>query len=145
MEVSTTDLPRTRGGVSGKIKDFFIGNVSSPHPRGCFRTRFTITGRKGIFPAPAGVFPKESVMTVEGLYLPRTRGGVSLLSWMVGEELLSSPHPRGCFWSIVSSNPDTIIFPAPAGVFLGQVVYSFVKTDLPRTRGGVSRVYIGSV
>ncbi len=50
-------LPHTRGGVSTLILHPVGAVGSSPHPWGCFSTRYSRTNAVCVFPTPVGVFP----------------------------------------------------------------------------------------
>ncbi len=136
--LSEWNLPRTRGGVSSASKSPILAFSSSPHPRGCFYSTHARRHRCVIFPAPAGVFLKERQYNGARADLPRTRGGVSLITRLLLGSAPSSPHPRGCFSHQRPNGLQSGIFPAPAGVFLDGEEHMFKAVNLPRTRGGVS-------
>ena len=131
-------LPRIRGGVSLR----HVGEVrevrSSPHTRGCFYMRSTLTEAISVFPAYAGVFPWTARPACLMRCLPRIRGGVS--HCRTAEQILtqSSPHTRGCFSFARSRTASSAVFPAYAGVFLSLSIFKISKGGLPRIRGGVS-------
>ena len=134
------DLPHTRGGVSAPGVLMRLGELSSPHPWGCFHTEGAQRGFHGIFPTPVGVFPDSEGAAFNLLDLPHTRGGVSKKVPYFTTLHKSSPHPWGCFRvrsSIVSLSG---IFPTPVGVFPMQDTLTTGSVNLPHTRGGVSRL-----
>ena len=131
-------LPRTRGGVSGAADAFQLREQSSPHTRGCFYRRWIFPQRLGVFPAHAGVFPPERRLSGVAVGLPRTRGGVSFLTWTPTTRPTSSPHTRGCFYLARHRRSGNVVFPAHAGVCPGQSILGNFRQCLPRVRGGVS-------
>ena len=54
-----------------------------------------MVGKKGLFPAPAGVIPKKAIAEAEQAAVPRTRGGDpgDFLTKQLAD--YCSPHPRG--------------------------------------------------
>ena len=115
---------------------------SSPHPRGCFHSTVLRHRPERLFPAPAGVFLGQGGRKDHRSALPRTRGGVSILSKRCIMSRNSSPHPRGCFLRRRLGLRKEPLFPAPAGVFPTSPTAEPGATTLPRTRGGVSAVLI---
>ena len=90
-------LPHTRGGVSAFIVDPKPGDMSSPHPWGCFsEAGFPLWGTS-VFPTPVGVFPAHIRLALLPAGLPHTRGGVSISISAPWPPMRSSPHPWGCF------------------------------------------------
>ena len=73
-----------------------------------------------VFPAYAGVFLGGLLPQMHLGGLPRIRGGVSGLIDLWGQMWLSSPHTRGCFLLALDSIIEESVFPAYAGVFLGD-------------------------
>ena len=74
---------------------------------------------------------------------PRTSGGVSNVDVTVYQFLQFSPHQRGCFLLLLSTQGMVQVFPAPAGVFLILRWFARNTVGFPRTSGGVS--LLGSV
>ena len=72
--------------------------------------------------------------------LPRLGGGVSLNDSLCTENKESSPPRRGCFSSSTPLRSFKMVFPASAGVFLGQPLRVGTYLSLPRLGGGVSTV-----
>ena len=91
-----------------------------------------------VFPACAGVFPTDQYPDLPYNRLPRMRGGVSDLTTNLDRDGRSSPHARGCFSPGSISQKVERVFPACAGVFLGDLIADILGISLPRMRGGVS-------
>ena len=112
-----------------------VAGLSSPHPRGCFyrldRRRYAVF----VFPASAGVFPRESSFTPCFVSLPRIRGGVSVVFAIISACATSSPHPRGCFFGLHSDKVSAKVFPASAGVFLNKGLSGSSVTVFPASAG----------
>ena len=70
-------LPHTRGGVSVSQQIIRRVSRSSPHPWGCFQTKYKRNQFLHIFPTPVGVFLAARPMLRGSFHLPHTRGGVS--------------------------------------------------------------------
>ncbi len=133
-------LPRSRGGVSEKQQHLRAMQPSSPLTRGCFLATMAKTRAYVIFPAHAGVFPRRPPAFKCRAHLPRSRGGVSCVTACKAEKILSSPLTRGCFLRMGGKALVKSIFPAHAGVFPCLFSSATVRTYLPRSRGGVSRL-----
>ena len=91
---------------------------SSPRMRGCFITREQTPGRRLVFPAHAGVFPRRRRIKSNRPCLPRACGGVSKPLPTLAKDHQSSPRMRGCFDSKRDSSTPNQVFPAHAGVFV---------------------------
>ena len=130
MGIHWHSLPRIRGGVSPALRRWRIHSGSSPHTRGCFSRLALGSWPCIVFPAYAGVFPRQMSAFRLSESLPRIRGGVS----------------RCCFAVYIDEN----VFPAYAGVFPGRQGVGIHWHSLPRIRGGVSpalrrwRIHSGS-
>ena len=110
-----------------------------------------------VFPAYAGVFPRQVPATLKLIRVPRIRGGVPSSSHPVLLFAWCSPHTRGCSFSIARSRPfnwcsphtrgcspktgtdlyKNVVFPAYAGVFLQSNPNPIRIRSVPRIRGGV--------
>ena len=132
-------LPRTRGGISSVEKEWVEGKRSSPHTRGYFHSKVTLTTPATLFPAHAGVFPLGIAQILITHTLPRTRGGISEISKINGGLSVSSPHTRGYFRNRRHRIHHRHLFPAHAGVFPVADSIDKLMHALPRTRGGISR------
>ena len=115
----------------------------SPHPRGCFCPGSEEGIEWHIFPASAGVFPCHSRRSRCGPNIPRIRGGVSAIGRVIEVKEVYSPHPRGCFCEEPHHQGAWDIFPASAGVFLLFLIRLGTLPDIPRIRGGVSKLRPG--
>ena len=111
------------------------GAVFSPHPRGWTPPGLPCSSRTIVFPAPAGMDPRESAGHICRARFPRTRGdgpkpGHGEYGWDT-----FSPHPRG--WTAVprASSHGTTVFPAPAGMDLYRYISLLTPKSFPRTRG----------
>ena len=135
---SLHSLPRACGGVSEFKYRSCLCNASSPRLRGCFQSKFRQSSVDGVFPAPAGVFPREGSGGTLKRGLPRACGGVSAESYRLMLESRSSPRLRGCFLRPALHLPERGVFPAPAGVFPARRICASCPFSLPRACGGVS-------
>ena len=70
---------------------------------------------------------------------PRIRGGVPPTGRDDGKHLGSSPHPRGCSWSLLKPVTTNPVVPASAGVFRPTGPPTPRHARRPRIRGGVPR------
>ena len=88
----------------------------SPHTRGWSLHEPVNQAEKKVFPAHAGVVPRQGDATVASRCIPRTRGGGP--GEPKKEERLSrySPHTRGWSPLICAWCGEDIVFPAHAGV-----------------------------
>ena len=100
-------LPRARGGVSIVAAVAASMPWSSPRTRGCFHDARTVAERDRVFPAHAGVFPRENWLARSDTCLPRARGGVSMTSKRSTLASESSPRTRGCFLTCVTGDADS--------------------------------------
>ena len=91
-----------------------------------------------VFPAYAGVFPVMSLIHGQRIGLPRICGGVSGSTQGKSQNARSSPHMRGCFFTVQTATIWMAVFPAYAGVFLNWMRLSPEACGLPRICGGVS-------
>ena len=131
-------LPRASGGVSLPFSAFFLVAMSSPRKRGCFRRAAPIPATASVFPAQAGVFLFTLYRVEDIISLPRASGGVSTLTRYWTPEQESSPRKRGCFQTLTTHYSISEVFPAQAGVFPSQYVFTMSLACLPRASGGVS-------
>ena len=92
----------------------------------------------GVFPAYAGVFLVSEFLLAFSWSLPRIRGGVSDLLYLLSCLMRSSPHTRGCFRVMRRRQDCVAVFPAYAGVFPEGEGMTPAEEGLPRIRGGVS-------
>ena len=91
-----------------------------------------------VFPAHAGVFPRDSEVPKANTRLPRACGGVSPLEERRLKKTQSSPRMRGCFRVLDLPRCRTAVFPAHAGVFPSRKSGRRIRSRLPRACGGVS-------
>jgi hypothetical protein len=138
----TQGLPHTRGGVSSSSAKSSASPESSPHPWGCFSSRWTERPRMAVFPTPVGVFLFQMETPTAYESLPHTRGGVSLV--LLGEILFetSSPHPWGCFSVRDTCTKRRSVFPTSVGVFPSRGGGLRGNGRLPHACGGVSVLFL---
>ena len=102
QESSLRSIPRIRGGVSSLSDCTLPNNRYSPHPRGCFFYHTDRHKMDTVFPASAGVFLNRQLNLGYSVGIPRIRGGVSRSAMSYATLTEYSPHPRGCFYSLVA-------------------------------------------
>ena len=112
---TTPSFPRMRGdvpGVSGQLPDV---SGFSPHARGCSWYASASRHPLRVFPACAGMFLWEATALAEVLSFPRMRGDVPRLQVDGIQQVLFSPHARGCSRACTASMPVINVFPACGG------------------------------
>ena len=135
-EQSPCSLPRIRGGGPRSTGPRARAVASSPHTRGWSLTPHPNHTRFQVFPAYAGVVPRNP-HPPEGLRrLPRIRGGGPFWAVVCALVAVSSPHTRG--WSLqeVWFPVAERVFPAYAGVVRSLTWIMALLLSLPRIRGG---------
>ncbi len=130
-------LPRARGGVPASSTSRTLSKKSSPRTRGCSPAGCRAGTQRAVFPAHAGVFPKQQRSTRAPQRLPRARGGVPRQVVVPADDDASSPRTRGCSRSQHQPTATETVFPAHAGVFPPARPRSTGTSGLPRARGGV--------
>ena len=90
-------LPRARGGISELHAVPLFAVLSSPRTRGYFRLPARRSCRGRLFPAHAGVFPRNRQARTTHSALPRARGGISAAPPAPPKPVRSSPRTRGYF------------------------------------------------
>jgi len=116
---------------------------SSPHPWGCFCEQRAVERQHQLFPTLVGVFPSSSDNEGASNCLPHVCGGVSTQRDIDLAEQTSSPHPWGCFPSLVWQSYPVVAFPTLVGVFPRPSGTSASECTLPHIRGGVSHLLSG--
>ena len=110
-------LPRARGGISELHAVPLFAVLSSPRTRGYFRLPARRSCRGRLFPAHAGVFPRNRQARTTHSALPRARGGISVYVTNRVPTGNSSPRTRGYFLMRYLLTTRLPLFPAHAGVF----------------------------
>jgi hypothetical protein len=105
-----------RGGVSKRLQYRWTRSQHSPRARGCFQRNASAAAYSRVFPARAGVFPRQPRTLLPSHNLPRTRGGVSIEIRRGSENSLSSPHARGGSLTALYSHGKLSSSPRPRGV-----------------------------
>ena len=113
----TGGIPRASGGVSITGDFGYQRGEYSPRKRGCFRQIAYMRPYVNVFPAQAGVFLSDTVISVCSLGIPRASGGVSALKELPAQKTVYSPRKRGCFLVSGPAHCGIVVFPAQAGVF----------------------------
>ena len=124
-----------RGGVSFQAKKSLVFEKSSPRAWGCFRRQAHREHRARVFPTCVGVFTSSSGAKISAwgcsprawgglssavppVCLPTVRRGVSVLMFIAGVVLMSSPRAWGCFPGPAWRSSLIMVFPTCVGVFL---------------------------
>ncbi len=131
--------PRSRGGASEAARDHRHARPSSPLTRGCFPAAVGGQADQGVLPAHAGVLPSRRPGCQARACPPRSRGGASWSSFMVGLLSRSSPLTRGCFRWRPGGAGRCAVLPAHAGVLPPAPTSPCRWTGPPRSRGGASK------
>ena len=128
-------LPRTRGDGPSATQAARRCIPASPHTRGWTRLFYDPLGRKGGFPAHAGMDLVTPDRPHQQSRLPRTRGDGSSISRYCEMSRLASPHTRGWTPHRAGHEIDGSGFPAHAGMDPTVSPDSSRSGGLPRTRG----------
>ena len=133
-------FPRVRGDVPlGAFKDAAV-NKFSPRARGCSVLVTLSFSEDKVFPACAGMFPREVFIGLRSLGFPRVRGDVPFYGLHETKKGTFSPRARGCSAQLFQGDPGTGVFPACAGMF--RILRPCYRPwrRFPRVRGDVPRV-----
>ena len=134
----TGGIPRASGGVSITGDFGYQRGEYSPRKRGCFRQIAYMRPYVNVFPAQAGVFLSDTVISVCSLGIPRASGGVSDRPKVGIINYEYSPRKRGCFPPPLNRVGRKAVFPAQAGVFPNLRHRPAHLRCIPRASGGVS-------
>ena len=132
-------LPRMRGGGPKKPSYLAMMDMSSPHARGWSQEAQLPRDDGHVFPACAGVVPRERRTAMSKWSLPRMRGGGPPRQPPQTNPTKSSPHARGWSFSFSSASLARSVFPACAGVVPHNRRSPRPRHSLPRMRGGGPR------
>ena len=135
-------FPRIRGDVPGcKPGSGLIGSFS-PHTRGCSAHDMEDFAVNYVFPAYAGMFPRPPVWAGKAPCFPRIRGDVPVLPDTFKAVFEFSPHTRGCSPKRTGYLTHFSVFPAYAGMFLPQYLFTCPYQCFPRIRGDVPTLIV---
>ena len=130
-------FPRIRGDVPPVPYSAPIHWGFSPHTRGCSAVDVTPIRQRKVFPAYAGMFRDPLGSGSSNHRFPRIRGDVPCSKSTSAAGLKFSPHTRGCSGGCCGSCSPCCVFPAYAGMFLGQPSAAPPVLGFPRIRGDV--------
>ena len=130
-------FPRVRGDVPSTANNCSGCPWFSPRARGCSPATLRLDPPNNVFPACAGMFLRLKLVKYILDSFPRVRGDVPRCSNAPSALLGFSPRARGC-----SAQADILIsghfvFPACAGMFLGDAARGGAGHGFPRVRGDV--------
>ena len=128
-------LPRMRGDRPRSIAIVADHDMFTPHARGSTYNVNHEPNKVPVYPACAGIDPKSSLRCATLQRLPRMRGDRPSLVVIMGLGLKFTPHARGSTFIILPPTAPTRVYPACAGIDLGQAASWIVSTCLPRMRG----------
>ena len=130
-------FPRVRGDVpTGNIRHTYLGGFS-PRARGCSGFPRKESSESQVFPACAGMFRPAPSRHIWRPGFPRVRGDVPLIASASEFTDAFSPRARGCSLVRPPNHSGTVVFPACAGMFLGQTTSQNTLRCFPRVRGDV--------
>ena len=128
-----------RGGGPSPAPTTPACQTSSPHARGWSQEAQLPRDDGHVFPACAGVVPRERRTAMSKWSLPRMRGGGPPRQPPQTNPTKSSPHARGWSFSFSSASLARSVFPACAGVVPHNRRSPRPRHSLPRMRGGGPR------
>lgn len=128
---------RTRGNVPHRLVALVLRITCFPHLRGCSLDDELGAAPRGLFPAPAGMFPPRCSGRRTRAPAPCTCGDVSHMLNQLRDAFACSRHLRGCSRDRAASRQRGELVPAPAGMFLSARHTHRPASSAPRTRGGV--------
>ena len=130
-------FPRVRGDVPPFEFMQLCITVFSPRARGCSAGMSTKTYCPSVFPACAGMFPREPQDLKSCGRFPRVRGDVPTGSPTCENSSSFSPRARGCSAGRQYHQQGGRVFPACAGMFPLGDFFRSIWNSFPRVRGDV--------
>ena len=130
-------FPRIRGDVPFLLFNAIMQQKFSPHTRGCSTVNAVAVTAVRVFPAYAGMFRRQLTDQCVPFGFPRIRGDVPTLLGTQRDQVVFSPHTRGC--SVPSADCGFLlpVFPAYAGMFRVRNSPLSRLMSFPRIRGDV--------
>ena len=113
-------LPRTRGGLPEIAWTLYQQERFAPHTRGSTQPAVAILKGVCVCPAHAGVYLPPPYPLPLRCRLPRTRGGLPLLTPIPRQALMFAPHTRGSTAVRRAALKAIDVCPAHAGVYQRQ-------------------------
>ena len=99
-------FPRMRGDVPWVVDFPTLGDLFSPHARGCSEAKRVASSRVCVFPACAGMFRRTTATRLPSSRFPRMRGDVPHHPDVVYCDIRFSPHARGCSSAMMGNKND---------------------------------------
>ena len=130
-------FPRIRGDVPTPSSTWPLAMSFSPHTRGCSLRIYEVIAPHLVFPAYAGMFLIHTLAHTSNSSFPRIRGDVPPDLEDMENHPKFSPHTRGCSPKRTGYLTHFSVFPAYAGMFLPQYLFTCPYQCFPRIRGDV--------
>ena len=135
-----SNLPRACGDVPQPRLCAVELHTFTPRLRGCTFWRSVAPIFRGIYPAPAGIYPLRSTSVSMACDLPRACGDVPISIDPAYKEQGFTPRLRGCTQERRASDFAAAIYPAPAGMYPTIPITMASSIYLPRACGGVPTI-----
>ena len=129
-----------RGSISAVRRSPWIRLMSFPRAREYFHTPLIRLIHTRVFPACAGVFPRDRYGAESKEGLSRVRGSISQFVMCLFKVSLSFPRAREYFPGIPHEQANGLVFPACAGVFPHHRPTARRHQCLSRVRGSISLI-----
>ena len=124
-----------RGDPPESIYDALACLESTPHARGSTFYTKGLQDSVSVYPACAGIHPKQAAYSGKGGSLPRMRGDPPHSDKSAVDILESTPHARGSTPRKERTRNGTKVYPACAGIHRKDSLLESILRRLPRMRG----------